>query len=137
MTKIFCKKRFLNQVEIKKNVTETVVQHLTNWQCPLINYLGPNIVACSSALKPIGNCCYNICGAIIYIQKPWDAIDIPFNLIEAKNDMEALINPPPPRKGFSFKSKPFEFWHIVSNSYCSFRRFWHTKSFIFFPNFQF
>ena len=73
-------------------------------------------MACSSALKPIGNCCYNICGAIIYIQKPWDAIDIPFNLIEAKNDMEALINPPPPRKGFSFKSKTFEFWHIVSNA---------------------
>ena len=72
------------------------------------------IASCSSPLKPTGHCCYNICGAIIYIEKPWDAIDVPFNLIEAKNDMEALINPPPPRKGFSFKSKPFEFWHIIS-----------------------
>ena len=88
--------------------------HLTSWQYPLINYLGPNIAACSSPLKPTGHCCYNICGAIIYIQKPWDAIDVPFNLIEAKNDMEALINPPPPRKGFSYKSKPLEFWHIIS-----------------------
>ena len=106
-----------NLVAFSKNTNfnrpkKQIKLHLTSWQYPFINHLGPNIAACSSPLKPTGHCCYNICGAIIYIQKPWDAIDVPFNLIEAKNDMEALINPPPPRKGFSFKSKSFEFWHI-------------------------
>ena len=75
--------------------------------CSLAGAKCPDLAACSSPLKPIGHCCYSICGAIIYVQKPWNSIDIPFNLNGAKNDIEALINPPPPRKGFNFKSKSF------------------------------
>ena len=53
----------------------------------------PDIPECSSALKPDGHCCYDVCGAIIHVQKPWNRMDIPFNMEEAKEDLNSLIKP--------------------------------------------
>ena len=72
--------------------------------CSMTGAKCPDLAACSSALKPIGHCCYNICGAIINVQKPWDNIDVPFNLVEAKNDIETLLQPAPTKSGISYKS---------------------------------
>ena len=48
---------------------------------------------CSSPLKPFGHCCYDFCGAILHIQKPWNAMDVPFNMDEAIKDIESLLKP--------------------------------------------
>ena len=44
------------------------------------------------ALKPIGHCCYDICGAVIHIEKP-TTYEAPFDLKEVKRIIEITLKP--------------------------------------------
>lgn len=53
----------------------------------------PQYPECSSALKPLEHCCYDVCGAIINIRKPWNSVDIPFNARQAERDLRSILKP--------------------------------------------
>ena len=44
------------------------------------------------ALKPVGHCCYEICGAVLHIQKP-EEFYTPFDLNEINEILETIIHP--------------------------------------------
>jgi len=53
----------------------------------------PDVAGCSSPLKPTDHCCYDFCGAIINVQKPWEVLDLPFNMQQAKQELQTLLRP--------------------------------------------
>ena len=44
------------------------------------------------ALKPVGHCCYEICGAVLHIQKP-EEFNTPFDLNEINEILETILHP--------------------------------------------
>ena len=51
-----------------------------------------NIYFFSGALKPVGHCCYEICGAVLHIQKP-EEYYTPFDLNEINEILETILHP--------------------------------------------
>lgn len=60
--------------------------------CSLVECPYPAL--CSSPLKPQEHCCYDICGAVIHIEKPWDGLGVPFDMKKVQSDVDEYLRPP-------------------------------------------
>ena len=59
---------------------------------------------------PIGHCCYDICGAVIHIEKP-ENYDTPFNLRRVEKIIDQILRPTYPKTS----DKVPEFIHTGCN----------------------
>ena len=63
--------------------------HQAKLICSMPGVQCPESTECSSPLKPKDHCCYDVCGAIIHLKKPWDFSNLPINMDEVRDPCSA------------------------------------------------
>jgi len=46
----------------------------------------------AGAIQPKDHCCYDICGAVVHVQKP-EYVDVPFNMDQVEDQLKTLRKP--------------------------------------------